>query len=47
MLYLEEMFFAKTYDSGVVEQLINCYGQLVEYFDQKKDPIRSYFMEKI
>lgn len=33
--------------SELLNQLVQHYSQLVEYFDSKKDPIKSYFLEKM
>ncbi|KRX09819.1 hypothetical protein PPERSA_02691 [Pseudocohnilembus persalinus] len=44
---LEQLFYQKQLDVQNVQELLDFYSQIIEYYDCKKDPISQYFQEKI
>ncbi|KAM3132753.1 hypothetical protein pb186bvf_015181 [Paramecium bursaria] len=47
ILQIEEIFHEGNYNLNHVNQLLQLYSQLVEYFDNSNSAIRTYFLEKM
>lgn len=47
LLMLEESNNKNMHEKSIVNQLIDIYAKLVEFYDANQDPIRYYFMDKM
>ena len=47
LLFLEENFIKKPNSELIVQNLVEQYAKLIEYYDSIKDPIKLYFMDKM
>ena len=46
-MLLEEEYLGKNCSINTIQELTKIYSDLTEYYDNRKDPIKGYFMERI
>ena len=47
LLFLEDTNKAHSKEKSIVKQLVEIYVKLIEYYDMIKDPIKTYFIDKM
>lgn len=47
LVLMEEEFINRTASLQTIQDLTKVYSDLIEYYEAKKDPIKTYFIEKI
>ena len=47
LITMEEDITNKSASLNTIQELIKIYSDLIEYYEYKNDPMKTYFMEKI